>query len=486
MKKLLSVILTITMLLVPAVQMTAFAAPSLVTTEDSAGEVTINGEVEAQLLAATASSAEAIISQRIDELYNLVGGKLFNIDGTNDVCIRGSGTHSCVNCRTSSIVESQWFIDIFGELDANNFSNSFEGDVDKGRIRHACLGFAHFAEWYIFRESNSSQVSTYNAGTYAYTKENLQQYAKIGDILRMDKSHSVIFISCGSSGMNVLHCNWDSGNPLNRIKKSTISYTYNWDQFTISRATNYNLDNVRFDGYLYKSLDTDTSGTYPGKWIRESDSTNSTVIGGIPYGEYVVVTEYNSAGTWGYVNYKGTVGWTFLDNNLLPFQRLYTAPIVSFDANGGTVSAESKKVYLNANYGTLPTPTRTGYTFNGWYTAKNGGTKITSNSVVNITADQTLYAQWTPKTYTVTYNANGGSGAPSAQTKVYGTNLTLSSTIPTRTGYTFKGWATSASGSVAYVAGATYTSNSEATLYAVWQANTPGVPIIELVNNYRW
>ena len=75
--------------------------------------------------------------------------------------------------------------------------------------------------------------------------------------------------------------------------------------------------------------------------------------------------------------------------------------------------------------------------------------------------------------YKVTYNANGGTGAPSAQTKYYGTTLKLSSTKPTRTGHTFKGWATSASSStVAYAAGANYTSNAAATLYAVWQANT--------------
>lgn len=73
--------------------------------------------------------------------------------------------------------------------------------------------------------------------------------------------------------------------------------------------------------------------------------------------------------------------------------------------------------------------------------------------------------------YTISYSANGGSGAPSSQTKYYGKNLTLSSTTPTRTGHTFKGWATSASGSVAYLAGANYTANSGATLYAVWEAN---------------
>ena len=71
--------------------------------------------------------------------------------------------------------------------------------------------------------------------------------------------------------------------------------------------------------------------------------------------------------------------------------------------------------------------------------------------------------------YTISYNANGGTGAPSSQTKQYGKTLTLSSTKPTRTNYNFKGWATSSTGSVAYKAGGSYTANAKATLYAVWE-----------------
>jgi uncharacterized repeat protein (TIGR02543 family) len=71
---------------------------------------------------------------------------------------------------------------------------------------------------------------------------------------------------------------------------------------------------------------------------------------------------------------------------------------------------------------------------------------------------------------------NGGSGSISSQTKTYGTTLTLSSTKPTRTGYTFLGWSTSASAtSATYSAGGSYTSDKwggTVTLYAVWQVNT--------------
>ena len=74
--------------------------------------------------------------------------------------------------------------------------------------------------------------------------------------------------------------------------------------------------------------------------------------------------------------------------------------------------------------------------------------------------------------HTVSYNANGGSGAPGAQTKWYGSVLTLSGTRPTRTGYTFQGWATSSGGGVAYQPGQGYANDANITLYAVWKANT--------------
>lgn len=83
-----------------------------------------------------------------------------------------------------------------------------------------------------------------------------------------------------------------------------------------------------------------------------------------------------------------------------------------------------------------------------------------------------LSVNWVAASYTISYNANGGSGAPASQTKTYGTTLTLSSAIPTKSGNIFAGWATSSSGSVAYAAGASYTANASATLYAKWTSHS--------------
>ncbi len=76
--------------------------------------------------------------------------------------------------------------------------------------------------------------------------------------------------------------------------------------------------------------------------------------------------------------------------------------IISFDANGGTVNTAMKTVIAGNTYGELPTPTYEGHYFLGWFMSANGGTKVTSESMVVLSADQTLYARWTTRWFTGT------------------------------------------------------------------------------------
>ena len=148
-----------------------------------------------------------------------------------------------------------------------------------------------------------------------------------------------------------------------------------------------------------------------------------------------------------------------------------TSYAVSYNANGGS-GAPSDQTKWHGTALTLAStkPTRTGYTFQGWATSAGGSVAYAAGASYTANAAVTLYAVWRANTFTVSYNANGGSGAPSNQTKTYGVALTLSSTKPTRTNYTFLGWGTSASATtVAYAAGASYTANAAITLYAIWQ-----------------
>lgn len=136
-----------------------------------------------------------------------------------------------------------------------------------------------------------------------------------------------------------------------------------------------------------------------------------------------------------------------------------TSHTLTYNANGGTgAPGKQTKWYGSTIKISTVKPTRTGYTFLGWGTSATTTTvRYNPGDTFGSDTDTTLYAVWKADTYTVSYNANGGTGAPGNQTKTYGVNLTLSSTKPTRTNYTFKGWGTSAaSTTVAYASGASY------------------------------
>lgn len=96
-----------------------------------------------------------------------------------------------------------------------------------------------------------------------------------------------------------------------------------------------------------------------------------------------------------------------------------------------------------------------------------------SSTVLNKTSTVTLYLSIPVKAnYAIVFNANGGTGAPANQTKWYGESLTITTSAPTRDGYTFQGWYNNVEGTGTNYAGATYTTNAGLTLYAKWTANT--------------
>ena len=119
------------------------------------------------------------------------------------------------------------------------------------------------------------------------------------------------------------------------------------------------------------------------------------------------------------------------------FENYLSSHRVYFDANGGTVNAESKLVAFNAEMGELPTPSRDYYTFIGWYTAMTGGQLITSGTIMNALTDITLYAQWLQNdvsAWTLASNVPGGA-------EVVGRKWTYTQRYETTSGSsTLSGW----------------------------------------------
>ena len=182
-------------------------------------------------------------------------------------------------------------------------------------------------------------------------------------------------------------------------------------------------------------------------------------------------------------------GDTFTGNYNATFFAVWTANQyrISYDANGGSGAPSSQIKYndvpLTLSYGK---PSRSGYTFKGWgLSSSSTSATYQPGSTYNYNASRKLYAVWekdappAPTTYTVSYNANGGSGAPSSQTKTKDIALTLSSTRPTKSGYTFKGWSESRyATSASYQPGGQYTANASTVLYAVWECSHPSIDTV--------
>lgn len=141
-------------------------------------------------------------------------------------------------------------------------------------------------------------------------------------------------------------------------------------------------------------------------------------------------------------------------------------------SNGGSVTIKNnafvRNGYTFAGWTTNSDGTDDGYGWTGWsgtWNYDNGQYGINNNKLV-------LYARWNIKAYTISYNANGGSNAPGNQSKIENKSISLSSSKPTRTGYTFVNWNTKKDGSgTTYKAGASYNSNADLTLYAQWRIN---------------
>lgn len=225
-----------------------------------------------------------------------------------------------------------------------------------------------------------------------------------------------------------------------------------------------------------------TNGTVPStqtKWYGESLTLSTNNLTRTGYTRNGWNTKADGSGT----HYNNGASYTANAALTLYAQWTKNNYTLTANANGGTIpsttgwsgtgGSATKSVAYQATYGTLPTPTRTGYTFAGWYSAATGGTSVTSSTTMGA-ANATIYARWTEDTYTISYNNNGGSGTISSTSKNYTSTCVLSNGSGfTRSGYNLIAWNTANDNSgTRYSLGQTLnasTISSNLTLYAVWE-----------------
>jgi uncharacterized repeat protein (TIGR02543 family) len=187
-------------------------------------------------------------------------------------------------------------------------------------------------------------------------------------------------------------------------------------------------------------------------------------------------TGWNTAPDGSGTSYADVSPYMFAVSITLYAQWTIAAYTVTFDANGGSGTMASETEHYNvATALTMNTFTHTGYTFDGWNTAASGGgTGYAHGATYSFTASVTLYAQWTINAYTVTFDANGGSGTMASETETVGTTAALAPNSFTYSGYSFTGWNTAPDGSgTSYADGSPYMFAVSITLYAQWTIAAP-------------
>ena len=265
----------------------------------------VNGEPDGGTLSNT-----EVINQKIDYLDS----KISYFTTTGAACGTYESGHHCDKCLNTNVVASSWFRNLFGSVSVNNFPEVYDSDGSCWSAGWSCYGFANFAEWYIFKSSNSSSVNVNKIGSYSFNYSNMSRYAQPGDLISFD-THYAIFISADSSnGIYVLDSNWAwSSYGQCRVSKHYIPYS-SYYTATINRSTNApsispdptTPPDVENGNWQYR-----VTGS-AGLNVRSGPSTDYPVLTAIPKGTIVTVTQRTST-NWGKMTYNGTTGWGCLD-----------------------------------------------------------------------------------------------------------------------------------------------------------------------------
>jgi uncharacterized protein (TIGR02145 family)/uncharacterized repeat protein (TIGR02543 family) len=288
----------------------------------------------------------------------------------------------------------------------------------------------------------------------------------------------------------------DSGTAITLPGKGTLTrtgYSFGgWNTAAVG-GINYKADSsyiVTGNATLYASWIPVYTVTYNGNGatvgVPEAVNADSGTNITLPGQGSMARTNYHFGG-WGTTssggtNYPANSSYLVMGNVTL-YARWTNYPIytVTYNGNGntgGSVPAVSLVDSGSTTPITLPghgTLVKTGYNFGGWNKNSSGtGTNYNVGSSYTVTKNDTLYAKWTIKTYTVTFDGNGTTaGVPQAVNNVdSGSTITLPGQgTMARIGYTFGGWNTNESGTgTNYNGGSSYTVNGSVTLYAKWTA----------------
>ena len=411
-----------------------------------------NDTVEAESIGTDVSAAS--VQTKLDRLRELLVGKYFTV---NQKACTHESDERCNNCLNSKVIATSWFKNLFGTVSVKNFPEHYNvnggGFYGKG---WTCAGFAAFAGWYIFADSNSEQINVIHANpsNRSFNYSTMQAYAKPGDILRLSNDsngrtgHSVILVSFDSNKIKVIDCNYVGRCLVGYHKISYSSYKY----VAISRCDKEPLDpppvtpthTVTFkDGY--------TGGTI----------STATVNHG---GSAALPTPPDHSGEgYHFVRWDGNNTNVTSDRTVTAMYEINKYTVTFKDGyTGGTISTATVSHGGTAALPTPPDHSGDGYHFVHW-----------DGDNTNVTSDRTVTAMYEINKYTVTFKDGFTGGTISTATVNHGGTAALP-TPPDHSGdgYHFVHW----DGNNANV-------TSDRTVTAMYEINQYVVTFVDGFNN---
>ena len=277
----------------------------------------------------------------------------------------------------------------------------------------------------------------------------------------------------------------------------TTTETYEYGTTPVFKGSTYKAPDVQytysFAGWTPEITTVTGDATYEAKFNQILNQYTVTWVDGFGNQLYAVTQDYGSALVYPANPAKEGYAFTGWDksivtvpgeNVVITAQWTANSYTVQFNANGGTGTMANQSFTYDVTQALSKNAfTRTGYIFAGWNTAADGsGTSYNDlQAVKNLAsangATVTLYAKWTPITYKVHFNANGGTGSMADQSFTYDVTQALKPNGFSRDRYTFAGWNTAADGSgtsytnMQAVQNLASTDGAEITLYAQWSSN---------------
>jgi len=332
--------------------------------------------------------------------------------------------------------------------------------------------------------SGKTNPTSYNIETSTFTLNNPERngYTFAGWTgSNGSTKQTSVSVTKGSTGNKTFTANWT-------VVNYTISYNLDGGSLPSGKTnpTSYNIETAT----ITLNNPTKSGFTFVG-WTGSNGSTKQTTVS---------ITKGSTGNKSFTANWTAAIYKVTLNN-----QSATTAGTEAYYYQYKTttiVGGETIYYYTDENCQTplysytITKPTKRGYIFGGYWTKKNGaGTQYVNasgqciNNLYSSVADNsTLYAKWTPEVYTISYNANGGSGTMDSHTVNYDAKVKIKDNTFTRTGYTFKGYAVTADGTAnqhgwssgatgwegtwTYVNGQYGIANNKLTLYAIWEVNS--------------